>query len=453
MFNVSESEKILATFLDEQKIIEDINYRPFFYTHSVECGEGLLVVNLITKEKIWLTDKEKEFFEHTECIENVTVQTLIKKWFLVPIDFDDRKFAEGCSSTKKMLISMNRSDIITSFTIFTTTDCNARCFYCFEHGSRRINMTDKTAEDVADFIIKKSNGHKVQLRWFGGEPLFNTNPIDIISKKLMDNNIRYNAKMVSNGYLFDDKIIEKAKNEWHLTGVQITLDGLEQAYNRIKSFVYKDDVSPFIKVTDNIEALLKANIAVNIRLNFNDENINDIRELVPYLINRYKRYPNCRIPIVVLNDIINPEITDDAKYKYLCETQREITKLLQSNGMIEPKKILKDNSSGVNCMANDDKSTTILPDGKLGKCEHYLDDNFWGSIYSDEVDYKMIASFKEYKPKLPQCNGCKWEYNCGSLNKCEALKNYCNDYEIFRKERVINDSLIWEYKKLINKSI
>jgi len=175
--------------------------------------------------------------------------------------------------------------------------------------------------------------------------------------------------------------------------------------------------------------------------------------LVPYLIERYKKYPHCRIPVVVLNDIINPEITDDAKYKYLCETQMEITKILRENGMIQPKKILSDNSSGISCMANDDKSTTVLPDGKLGKCEHYLDDNFWGSIYDEKVDHKMIAEFKEYKPKLPQCNGCKWEYNCGSLKKCEALKNYCSDYEISRKEDIINDSLIWEYKQLTNKSI
>jgi len=235
MFNISESEKILATFLGEQKITADIDYRPFFYTHSIECDEGLLIVNLLTKEKIWLSSEEKEYFKTTKSVENITVQTLIKKWFLVPTDFDDKKFAEGCSSTKKVLISSKKSDFITSFTIFTTTDCNARCFYCFEHGSRRINMSDKTAKDVADFIIKKSKGHKVHLRWFGGEPLFNSKPIDIISKILSDNNIQYDAKMVSNGYLFDDKLIDKAKKEWHIKGVQITLDGLEQVYNRIKA--------------------------------------------------------------------------------------------------------------------------------------------------------------------------------------------------------------------------
>lgn len=37
---------------------------------------------------------------------------------------------------------------ITNYTILTTTGCNARCFYCYEKGTKPVTMTAETA-DVA----------------------------------------------------------------------------------------------------------------------------------------------------------------------------------------------------------------------------------------------------------------------------------------------------------------
>ena len=42
---------------------------------------------------------------------------------------------------------------ITSYSIFTTTDCNARCYYCFEMGRSRMPMNQETALKVVQFRI------------------------------------------------------------------------------------------------------------------------------------------------------------------------------------------------------------------------------------------------------------------------------------------------------------
>jgi sulfatase maturation enzyme AslB (radical SAM superfamily) len=40
--------------------------------------------------------------------------------------------------------------------------------------------------------------------------------------------------MISNGILFNEKNIVKARELWHLKNVQITLDGTESSYEQIK---------------------------------------------------------------------------------------------------------------------------------------------------------------------------------------------------------------------------
>ena len=69
----------------------------------------------------------------------------------------------------------NNFDYIDKYVIFTTLDCNARCFYCYELKSKgKTPMSIETAEKVAKYIITHCpKGTEVSLDWFGGEPLFN----------------------------------------------------------------------------------------------------------------------------------------------------------------------------------------------------------------------------------------------------------------------------------------
>ena len=96
-------------------------------------------------------------------------------------------------------------------------------------------MSDRTAADAADYIARVSEGGKVTLSWFGGEPLMNTKAIDIITSELRARGVPFRSKIVSNGYLFDGELVRKAKDEWALEFAQITLDGTEEtdAFSRI----------------------------------------------------------------------------------------------------------------------------------------------------------------------------------------------------------------------------
>ena len=188
-------------------------------------------------------------------------------WFRVPQKMDDMKYADQVRFIRRTM--WKEPEHITSYTIFTTTDCNARCFYCYELGRSRIPMSDETAHKAAAYIAAHCGGEKVHLHWFGGEPLFNKQVIDIICTDLAEKGIVYESMIISNGYLFDGATVEQAVSHWKLKSVQITLDGTEEIYNRSKAFIYTDGKSPYQVVLANIQRLLDAGVSVHIRLNRN----------------------------------------------------------------------------------------------------------------------------------------------------------------------------------------
>ena len=106
-------------------------------------------------------------------------------------------------------------------TILTTTGCNARCPYCYEKGLKTVQMSEKTQNDVCNFI--KTSGYKdISIVWFGGEPLLNVQPIDSILSFCNLNGIHVESTMISNGYLVG-KYLDKIVNDWQIKKIQIKL--------------------------------------------------------------------------------------------------------------------------------------------------------------------------------------------------------------------------------------
>ena len=82
------------------------------------------------------------------------------------------------------------------------------------------------------------NGNIINITWFGGEPLLNVEIINYICEKLVENNIKFISSIITNGYLFNDKLVTMAGHKWNLSHAQISLDGTEPEYNRIKNYKY-----------------------------------------------------------------------------------------------------------------------------------------------------------------------------------------------------------------------
>ena len=238
--------------------------------------DGVLLFNLLTRELVLLTAEEYENLLANEYLR--------EHWFTVPEEAKDKEYADlvrWVLSTQK-----KKTEAITGYTIFTTTDCNARCFYCFELGRSRVPMSEETALKTVQYIKEHCKGEKVRLAWFGGEPLFNQAAIDTICAGLHHEGIEFTSTMTTNGYLFDEALVQRAATDWNLKKVQITLDGTEAVYNRIKAYIHREG-SAYRRVLGNMKHLLDVEVKVSVRLNMDMHNAENLLELVDELAEEF----------------------------------------------------------------------------------------------------------------------------------------------------------------------
>lgn len=429
----------LVGLLKDQQFRDGESYRLMHFVVRQPVEEGLLLYNVLTRAVVLLTPEEARTMEEDVA----AVPELVAKWFAVPSFFDDRNLAREVRAVGKMLEKQPKG--ISGYTILTTTDCNARCFYCCEKGRRKIPMTDRTARKAAEFILRNNPGEKVHLRWFGGEPLYNKGVISLICGLLRDAKVDFQSSMVSNGYLFDDETIDEAVGLWNLKKVQITLDGTEEVYNRSKAFIYAEG-SPYRRVLENLHRLLKAGIRVNVRLNIDRHNADDLFKLADILI---AKHGGNKLFTVYSHSLFETGPSEsavshtDARRRNLFETRMRLQDKLK-RGMIAVDHKLPDKLKLHRCMADSDTNILILPDGHLGKCD--FSDEWVGDLESTERDEKKLTEFKRLREEIDACADCPFYPDCFRLTLCEEAA-HCHPEEREEKLQETRQSLLSFYQK------
>ena len=442
--------KMALKLIGEQEFVAGKIYRPLSFVVFTEVDGVNAAYNTLTGELLLLNEDEIHPFTVDTVVADDSVFELIKKHFLVPVEHDDMQLRDEIVDFCKVL---QTSKTKKSYTILPTTDCNARCFYCFEHGKKHMHMSDEIAKDTVKYILRTGE-KKVKIKWFGGEPLYNIRAIDIIVNGLKEADIEIESSMTTNAYLFDDAVVKKAVNDWHLDKVQVTLDGTEEVYNRIKAYIYNDGRSPFKIVMDNIERLLKAEVAVLIRLNVDIENFEELMNLVDVLYERFGGYNKFKVYSHKLFEISDrpSSINDEVRRSELDRRWLELEHKISRTGLGFVKKLeseLKCNR----CMSDSSATVMVLPDGHLGKCEHFIDSDFVGDIYNGETDEAMIASFSARIDKAEICKGCKLYPSCIQLERCTSFEanEICDESTRRHKEQKLYQSVEREVKKYLSK--
>ena len=429
------SAEIVEKVLNPQKPSDGRKYRPMTYCVTQDTEESILVYNVLTKCLIELSKTEAKVLEipfvYYEIKADDVVRDLIAMRFLVPEDHDDYKAMIELRQLAKM-IGAGRSKI-KSYTILTTTDCNARCFYCYELGRSRVKMTEETAHKVADFI-KES---KIDIQWFGGEPLYNSEAIDIICQDLKTKGCEYTSMMVTNAYLFDQAMVQKATDLWHLKKVQVTLDGTESIYNRCKAFIYKEG-SAYQRVLRNIGLLLDAGIYVNIRLNIDMHNADDLFLLVDEMKKRFGGRKELTVYSHVIFEETLKQARSDENRKNLYAKQDLLNEHIRKSGFATKKKLSKDIKVN-HCKVDSGTSEMILPDGHLGLCEHCTEDHFIGHISSSDRDYSAIKEQQKTIDDI-ECRSCPVCPDCVRLKICDSCQ-ICYPEDKERKIRNIKKAM------------
>lgn len=417
MITIVEGQKNIKKIIGKQ-ICKDTVYRRMKYLLCSHCKDGLLLHNVISGQMVLLNQEEEEIFVSLPCRLTDFHSALVESYFLVPEDFVEEDFLETLRILMRKLFQQKG---INAYTILPTTNCNARCFYCYESEYVRINMNEEIAHKAVEFMIANKGDKPLHLSWFGGEPLVGIPRIDQICNELNEREIPFSSSMISNGYLFNDGIVDRANNCWHLRNLQITLDGTEDVYNKTKAYVSAVG-SPYQQVLRNIRLLLTHGIRVSIRMNLDQHNVEDLNELIDILLDEFKQYHNfdMYVHVVYENEGFAP-IKRDSEHRILLAKEKvELNKKIMQGGYGKYNCNLP--SLRIHsCMADSPNSAVIYPDGKLFKCEHVRPGDEYGYLDNSIRFENNISKFK-VPAALELCERCPLRPSCYLLQECNGVQ-------------------------------
>ena len=415
MKTIVEPKEYIDKLWGKQAVKKQATYRLMKYVLRVDHDNKVILHNVVTGHMAVLDEPEVRALNILPASYDVAMEKLIEEHFLVHENYDEYKTVHQLRRIYQGRYTGNR---INHYTILPTTYCNARCFYCYECDYPHVHMTEETASRIVDFIAEHRDGKDVSIQWFGGEPTVGMARIDQISQELKNRNIQYAASMISNGYLFDEYVVEKSVDLWKLQRIQITLDGTEKVYNRVKAYVGAKD-NPYKRVLRNIDLLSNHKVKVNIRLNVDFYNKDEIEALIEDLGTRYAGNKNVGVYLNMLfnNQGFEPVVHSQDDIVELVEIIDGLTDRLKVLGLYRDSyqlPTLRFNQ----CMADNPHSLLIQPDGSFCRCEHESVNDSYGSVKNGVVDFDKVLKWREAVEHSDHCPECAIFPACYGLRYC-----------------------------------
>ena len=168
-----------------------------------------------------------------------------------------------------------------------TNQCNLRCTYCDWEKDDMYILTEEDKKKIKKNILKiktflEEYHNDVQLiEYSGGETLMYPEIVEILCDTFKDKWLR----IISNGVLVDDRIINIIKNHKKVF-MAISLDGNRIEANRAR---FGNSQMLFNKVLDNIDILIENKIPVMILCTLSKFNIDYFPEYVKSIEKKYER--------------------------------------------------------------------------------------------------------------------------------------------------------------------
>ena len=262
--------------------------------------------------------------------------------------------------------------------------------------------------------------------------MYNQQAINIICNGLKNKGIEFESNITTNGFYLTPEISSMAVKEWHLKKVQITLDGTETIYNRIKAYIDAEE-NPYQRVLNNIDKALEVGISVMIRMNMDANNAEDLSALIDELAERFSNKKDLIAYVVPLKGFVGKIHNFDSDEQSI-NVYSQLTNKLRDLGILRKTNLLRGLTLN-SCMADNDSCEVLLPDGRTGRCQHFSEQIITGDIFSTERDEKVTKAWKErYITK--ECSDCVLYPTCVKLKMCEWNKEGC---PVSRRQLTINE--------------
>lgn len=406
----------------------------FNFCYKRDNNENI-IYNTFSKAIILLDDEEYSQYEGQEIQNENIKKELLENGIYVEDDFNEMDFLKYFHYKTKF------SNEILYLTIAPTLDCNFACPYCYEN-RRKGKMTQEIQDAIVDFVedaISKGT-KKLDISWYGGEPLLYPDIVESLSRRINDLAQRSGCTvaihMVTNGYLLTEPIVEML-DEVGVSRIQITLDGLKN-YHDVRRPL-RNGAGTFDKIIENLKLFADFPIEVLIRMNVDNQNQKDfmaLKSMIDSLDN-----PNMKVYTSPVEDINKDTVNDVSDFMTTEEFDAFTVKTCEDGGQSKEDFSVMDDrfcfctAETENCYVIDDVGDVYKCWDEVGRIEHRC----FNILTPDTTNYTVIAKYLTYDPfdnekcrdcvYLPLCfGGCKFQRTnlnksvCG-FNK-EMLKAY-----------------------------
>lgn len=352
---------------------------------------------------------------------------------------------------------INDSVKVIGLQILPVSGCNFKCSYCYESSREPIElMTENVMDDIIKFVRNtlKPSTEYLNISWFGGEPLLAIDRIEYLSEAFIkiseENNLKYNATIISNGYLLTRKNVDRLLR-CGVVGCQVTIDGPEEIHDRRR--MLKNGGKTWKRIVDNLKHSLSKSLSMVVRINIDKTNIGYIESL----FSDFKR--------IGIFDKVSFSLGLVTKFGKVCKSVEDtLLTREKAKDIVEKKKILElmDGSKNlvvrpypdlVGCVAAAKNSFVVGKDGELYKCAKTVGDTDETCGHISKLDWDNNNLKKWLKPDmfsikacqkcsiLPTCNGagCLFDMVCKNKNIYD-----CNSEDLRKRYR---EHLILFYRK------
>lgn len=240
---------------------------------------------------IHFTNNQKNYLYNTKNSGLLEIEKPLEE--LIGSEFEDFLIKEGFlveNSSKEIFDIINSSNNILEeklqvidITILLTKKCNFQCIYCYQD-REAINLTFEKSEIILKEIelLILDGVKKINIHYFGGEPLLNIEQLIYIHhcmKKLeIIYGIKYSSFLTTNGSLLNKEILNKIDFDI----IQLTFDGYKETHEKYKvskKFTYNALLYKILDILNFSESKIR------IRFNICKNNANDFEDVIRDIFN------------------------------------------------------------------------------------------------------------------------------------------------------------------------
>jgi len=338
-----------------------------------------------------------------------------------------------------------------SFTVVPTSACNFRCIYCYEKNAIGHEYMSESIQDavVTALETRKDCTQVFSVSWFGGEPLLELPIIEKLSVRLMNiceqANIKYSAKLITNGYLLTKETLEILKKV-KVDFIQVTLDGGPEQHNKRRPLANGGET--FWQILKNLQAGYDLLPRVALRINIDNDNVSAGEQIKNYIdenglsgkvtpyFGRTRNDNDCYSDDKCINSCDFAEIEFD--YAYEVEQSKE------KGAVYYP------DVKSFFCCADRINSFVIAPSGALYKC--WVDignpDKYVGDIANPFKNINnTLLNYMLFDPtSVLQCKDCDILPIC--MGGCPYQRVERGDQECLRHKYILERCLVNATKAL-----